>query len=551
MLNRLKISNFALIENLNLQFNSGYSVITGETGAGKSIILKALNLLLGDRADFSVIKIKDKKCIIEAEFNIINLQLESKFLEWDLDYDINTIIRREFTTSGKSRLFINDTPTTLTILKQFGAYIINIHTQHETLELFDKQFQLDTLDSFANITDLVKTYTSKYNNYLKQTKALLVLKEKANEQKKAQDYALFLIEEFDKVSFSKIDIDALLQEAEQINNWEHIQNQLQTSLTGLSDEQFNPSLTLKRCIESMTKISHLSADYKSLLDRFNSLKIEIDDVESELTNLVDSSDMDEERISIVQSQVQNINSLLHKHNCSNGPELAQVLTTLEGEINSFTNLGDEIDTLSNTISDERASLIELAKNLSHKRATHTEQFETSIQLILSELGMPNAELKLTITPSESLTKNGFDTMQYLFKTNLGGEFLPISKTASGGELSRLMLSILNIIASVRQLPTLIFDEIDTGVSGEVASKMANLFSKMGSNTQLISISHLPQIAGRAKSHYHVYKKTSANTTQTEVKLLNKDERIIELAKMMSGENISEKAIENAKQLLST
>ncbi|MFK8038618.1 MAG: DNA repair protein RecN [Crocinitomicaceae bacterium] len=549
MLNRLTISNFALIENLNLQFNTGYSVITGETGAGKSIILKALNLLLGDRADFSIIKARDKKCIIEAEFSISNLQLEDQFLEWDLDYDINTIIRREFTTAGKSRLFINDTPTTLNILKQLGGYIINIHSQHETLALFDKQFQLDTLDSFANLRETSKNYNSKFTKYIKQKKILTSLEENAKEQKKAQDYTLFLIDEFTKINFRQLDIDVLLQEAEQIDNWEHIQNQLQSSLNHLSDEQFNPSSVLKSCIESMGKISHLSPNYKSLLDRFNSLKIEMDDIESELSNIVNSSDMDEERMNIVQSQVQDINTLLHKHNCTSGSELAEVLLNLEREIDNYTNLGEDIDSLKKTISEAEVELKKLAKDLAIKRKASAPKFEASIQSLLSELGMPNAELKLEFDTTTTLTKNGFDTIQYLFKTNLGGQFLPISKTASGGELSRLMLSILYIIASVQQLPTLIFDEIDTGVSGEIASKMANLFVKMGLNTQLISITHLPQIAGKASSHYHVYKTVTNNQTNTEVKALSKEERIIELAKMMSGENVSDKAVENAKQLL--
>ncbi len=549
MLSRLTISNFALIDNLNLSFKNGYSVITGETGAGKSIILKALNLLLGDRADYSVIKVKQEKCIIEAEFNIRSLNLEKAFNNWDVDYDENTIIRREFTPSGKSRLFINDTPTTLNTLKSLGGKLIKIHAQHETLDLFDRQFQMDALDSLAEHTTLVKAYAKAYANYKHLIKTLNDLEEKASEQKKAKGYTQFLIEEFEKANFKNIDVDALIKEADQLDNWEHIQLQLSTSLDVLANDSMGPAQSLRIGIDALQKISHLSKKYQSLLERFQSVKIEIEDVESELSDIVSSAEIDEERAQIVQSQIQDINSLLHKHNASNGAELTQILSGLETELTSFANLENDIDQLKQDIHKQKNELVELASEMTTNRTSTLPRFEKSVNKVLHELGMSNAELKLELSRSEDLTKNGYDTVQFLFKTNLGGHFLPISKTASGGELSRLMLSILHITAGVQHLPVLFFDEIDTGLSGEVASKMANLFAKMGQHTQLISISHLPQIAGKASTHYHVYKTVDSNTTITKVKELDNQERINELAKMMSGESVTKNAIENAKQLL--
>ena len=549
MLNRLSISNFALIDNINLQFKAGYSVITGETGAGKSIILKALNLLLGERADYSVIRIKEKKCIIEAEFNIGDLSLESVFSNFDMDYDPITIIRREFLPTGKSRLFINDTPATLSTLKAIGASIIKIHTQHETLDLFDKQFQLNTLDSFAETSLEVQEFSSRFSNYQNQIKDLTDLELKVAEQRKTQDYTQFLIQEFIEIDIKKINIDALIDEAEQIENLEQIQNQLDLSLSVLLDEQHAPSQAIKRSGESLAKIGHLSPKYQTLLERFESVRIELDDIESELSELANDSEINDDRIAIVQGQVEAINSLLYKHNCTTGAELKAILADLESEIHSYSDLEEEIVALEKSINQEKLLLTDKATALSKKRKSFVSNFEEAIRSILAELGMPNAELKLEFKKTEVLTNNGLDSLQYLFKTNLGGQFLPVSKTASGGELSRLMLSILHIISSVQKLPTLVFDEIDTGVSGEIASKMASLFSKMGTKTQLISITHLPQIASKAKVHFHVFKTVGKDTTTTMVKELNDKERITELAKMMSGEIVSDKAIENAKLLL--
>ncbi|MFK8045779.1 MAG: DNA repair protein RecN [Crocinitomicaceae bacterium] len=549
MLNRLTISNFALIDNLNLRFKPGYSVITGETGAGKSIILKALNLLLGERADYSVIKIKEDKCVIEAEFNVADLGLEDQFNSLDVDYHKSAIIRREFLPSGKSRLFINDTPTTLSSLKAIGGRIIKIHTQHETLELFDKQFHLNTLDSFASLNSECDFYRSIFSIYQKNIALLNKLEEQVVEHKKAQDYNQFLIDEFEKANFKSINVEELLAESEELEHWEQIQNQLTFCLSILTDEHTGPSQSLKKGIDALNKISHISTKYEDLLNRFKSVTIDLDDIEGELSEMMDSNEINEERVSVVQSQIQTINSLLFKHNCSNGKELANVLSNLEAEIHSFSDLEEQIADLKNEIAEQKMNLADLANNLTKKRKASAPILEQSIQSLLSELGMTNAEIKIDFSTTDSLTHNGRDALEYLFKTNLGGQFLPVSKTASGGELSRLMLSLLHVISSVEKLPTLIFDEIDTGVSGEIASKMASLFSKMGTNTQLISISHLPQIASKAKVHYHVYKTTTDHSTSMLVKELSISERVTELAKMMSGENVSEKAIENAKLLL--
>ena len=549
MLNQIDISNFALIDNLCLKFNSGYSSITGETGAGKSILLKALNLLLGERADYSIIRTNEKKCILEAVFNIDGLKLEADFEAWDIDYYSETVIRREFNQSGKSRLFVNDTPVTLNTLKALGERLVKVHTQHETLDLLDHHFQLDTLDTFANQLPQVTEYNILYKQYVQAQKNLESLKEKESANRKEQDYINFLLEEFEAAKIDQIDLHELFQQYEKIENWTKIQTQLQYALSGLQNDMDTPGNLILKSIEALSGISHLSENYQSIASRLDSVKIELDDIEAELESELSDQDLDEEQAHIITERVNQINSLLYKHNASDGSILLNIKRELEEKLSGFSSIEADIIKHEQVITGYQIKLTKLANQLHQKRLKAIPEFQNKVGDILSELGMPDAELKIELTKGQDLLPTGFNRIDFLFKTNLGGQFLPVSKTASGGELSRLMLSILHITSASKQLPTLIFDEIDTGVSGEIAAKMANLFHKMGQNSQLVAITHLPQIAGKAAHHYYVSKSSDQDKTSTTVIQLNTEERVNELAKMMSGETVSDKAVENAKLLL--
>lgn len=549
MLNKIEISNYALIDNLSLNFYNGYSVITGETGAGKSIILKAIGLLLGNRADHSVLKSNENKCILEASIDISGLNLENEFNEIDIDYDPISLFRREFTPNGKSRIFINDTPTSLNNLKFIGEKILKIHTQHETLDLFDKNFQLETIDTFSDNLENQINYTSEYKKHKDNLKELVSLESEEATLRKELDYSNFLLEEFKGIDIENIDFKNLFSQFEKIENWSNIQSELSGALNILQNDRETISQSLKRATDHLGSIETLSTTYSGLKERINSLKIELDDIEQDIESELSGTDINEENSQVIQDQINQINSLLYKHNLSEPIDLLDVKNKLEENIGNFNSIENRIETLKKTITKEEKNLFKKAQLLSKIRKSSLIEFEQNIHSILKELGMSDAELKVNLTQEDKISSNGIDKIDFLFKTNLGGQFLGISKTASGGELSRLMLSILFITSKKKKLPTLIFDEIDTGVSGEIAAKMANLFNKMGEHSQLISITHLPQIASKAKVHYHVKKETSDNSTHTKVIELNNNERIEELAKMISGEAITDAAINNAKLLL--
>ena len=548
MLCRLDISNYALIENVNLNFKSGYSVITGETGAGKSILLKALNLLLGERADYSVLRQNDKKCVLEAEFDIQNIISESFFNENNIDFEPITIIRREFTTSGKSRIFINDTPTNLATLKVLGNRLVKIHTQHQTLELFEKHFQFDVLDSFAEIESIIKDYTSLYSKYKSDKNNLTQLKLKDTENRKEKDYIDFLVKELNDANLDNVNITELENEYLKIQNWSSIKKALESSLSIYQSEQ-SPITGIDNLLTSLYDLREIDPDFSALILRLNSAKIELQDIESELENKNDLDDLDEEKALAVKEKIEAINALSYKHNVDTIEELITLRNNLAVQMSDFGSIENDIKTLELSIIKNEIKLNKLADKIHSKRQDKVTNLQNEVNKILNQLAMPNAELKIDLKLEIELQSNGKNSINFLFKTNLGGDYLAIKKTASGGELSRLMLAILVIVAKTKSLPTLLFDEIDTGVSGEVASKMANIFEQLGQTSQLISITHLPQIAGKGKVHYHVFKADSENKTQTKVVELSTENRIKELAKMMSGETVTESAIENAKQLL--
>lgn len=551
MLCRLDISNYALIENLNLDFSSGYSVITGETGAGKSILLKALNLLLGERADSTVIKQNDKKCVLEAEFKVKNIISKAFFNELDIDYEQQTIIRREFTTSGKSRLFINDTPVSLSTLKSFGEKLMKIHTQHQTLDLFSKQFQMELLDSFSNTEKNVIDYTKLFTVYKSDKQKLVDLKLTDTENRKEKDYIEFLLTELEDANLDTVNISELENEHNKIQNWSAIKESLDNAISIFQSSENSPIASIDSLLTTLHPLQQIDPFYNELVLRLNSTKIELQDIEADVESKNDLDDLDEEKAVLVKEKIESINGLSYKHNVNSIDELIELRDKLAVQISSFGSVEDEITQLEDAIADNYKTLVALANDIHAKREAHISALQESITKILHQLAMPNAEIKVDLKLVDDLNTTGLNSIDFLFKTNLGGDFLQIKKSASGGELSRLMLAILVILAKTKALPTLIFDEIDTGVSGEVAAKMATVFEKLGKKSQLISITHLPQIAGKGKIHYHVFKSDNEDKTRTKVVKLSDKERVVELAKMMSGEKITDSAIENAKQLLNS
>ena len=550
MLKRLDISNYALIENVNLHLNSGFTAITGETGAGKSILLKALNLLLGERADTAVLKQSEKKCVLEAELDISKLALSSFFKANELDYEEDCIIRREFNTAGKSRVFINDTPVQLTLLKTLGEKLISIHTQHQTLQILNAAFQLDVLDHFAGIEKLVTAYTKKYTSYREKVNTHIELKVKDAESRKEKDYLAFLLSELQAANLSKINLEELKQKSAKIENAEKIQTAISFAQSIFENDSFSPSIGIKTLIETFDDLKKFDPSFADISARLWSLKIELDDVEAEVNSSENGESYSEEEAVLIKEQLEQFNTLSFKHNLTEVEQLLELEKTIGADLNAIVSLEANITALDLEIKSLEKELTKEAKTIQSKRKAATAKLEREVKTRLNNVAMPNAELSIELTEKERLGAAGLDSIDFLFKTNLGGNFSSIKKVASGGELSRLMLVILSILSEKKNLPTLIFDEIDTGVSGEVASKMAVEFEKMGEQIQVIAITHLAQVAGKGRSHLHVSKASTAGKTNTFVKSLQGDERIDVLASMISGEEITQAAKENAANLLS-
>jgi len=550
MLKRLDISNYALIENVNLHLNSGFTAITGETGAGKSILLKALNLLLGERADTAVLKQSEKKCVLEAELDISKLALSSFFKANELDYEEDCIIRREFNTAGKSRVFINDTPVQLTLLKTLGEKLISIHTQHQTLQILNAAFQLDVLDHFAGIEKLVTAYTKKYTSYREKVNTHIELKVKDAESRKEKDYLAFLLSELQAANLSKINLEELKQKSAKIENAEKIQTAISFAQSIFENDSFSPSIGIKTLIETFDDLKKFDPSFADISARLWSLKIELDDVEAEVNSSENGESYSEEEAVLIKEQLEQFNTLSFKHNLTEVEQLLELEKTIGADLNAIASLEANITALDLEIKSLEKELTKEAKTIQSKRKAATAKLEREVKTRLNNVAMPNAELNIELTEKERLGAAGLDSIDFLFKTNLGGNFSSIKKVASGGELSRLMLVILSILSEKKNLPTLIFDEIDTGVSGEVASKMAVEFEKMGEQIQVIAITHLAQVAGKGRSHLHVSKASTAGKTNTFVKSLQGDERIDVLASMISGEEITQAAKENAANLLS-
>lgn len=546
MLNSLHIENYVLIKKLDLNFESGFSVITGQTGAGKSILLGALNLVLGARADLKSIKEGSEKCIIEATFNISNYNLIDFFEENDLDYSTECILRRELSASGKSRLFINDTPVNASILRTLADQLIDVHSQHENLILRDNNFQLGVLDTTAKNQDLLDKYKSLYKSHQQITRNIEELESELSKGKEELDYLQFQynqLEESKLVDSEDHDIETELTILEHAND---IKYALLESENMLSTEQGVLEM-LKTAENSLSAVSKYSTYCEEIVNRIYSCHIELKDIASELYNESEKVDSNPERLEYLRERRDLIYSLCQKHRVNTVSELIEIRNDLEERISLIDNSDEEIERLKSERDNLYKELLALANEISNRRQTQALEVEKSLVELLTALGMPNCEVKFSITPLASPISSGMDKVELLFSSNKNKSPQPIDKTASGGEISRVMLCLKYLLANSTSLPTLIFDEIDTGISGEAADLTAKMLKKMSTNVQIISISHLPQIAAKATTHYFVEKSGESETTVTQ---LTAEERVTAIARMLSGSTLSDAAIKNAQALLS-
>lgn len=549
MLTNLIIKNYALIDHLNVDFDKGLISITGETGAGKSILLGGLSLVLGKRADLSSIKDATDKCVIEASFAIGNYKLEDFFNEQDLDFEQQTIIRREILPSGKSRAFVNDTPVTLDVLSSLGVQLIDIHSQHQTLKLTDNDFQFQVIDAIADVSEELNLYTDKLTDYLALKKELKSLIEFQQQADKDYDYNSFLLEELRSAKLKKGMLADLEATFEQLNNVDEIANRVTQSLQLFSEEQMGVLPSLNEIKSNFNRLSGFGKTYKNLSDRIDSVLIELDDVFNETLSLEESLEADPVELEKVNEKLQLIYNLQKKHNVLEVTELIEIQEQLEIQVSKTQNLESDIKEMQLKLMTREETLDKIALELHNKRTKGIPALKDHLENTLASLGMPNAQFEIELTPGEHYHSNGKDNLSFLFSANKGGQFNELKKAASGGELSRIMLAIKALLAQYMHLPTIMFDEIDTGVSGEVSNKMADIMYQMSKTMQVFTITHLPQVAAKGDQHYKVYKEEVQGITTSQMKKLNQDQRVIEIAEMLGGKDISSSARAHANELL--
>ncbi|MFA8301296.1 MAG: DNA repair protein RecN [Hyphomicrobiales bacterium] len=549
MLKHLSVINYALIEKLDMDFHKGFSVITGETGAGKSIILGALALVLGKRSDIKVLLDKEKKCIVEATFDIEALKLESFFSENDLDYEHICIIRREIWPSGKSRAFVNDSPVLLPLMKKLGEKLVDIHSQHETLNLHSGYFQLKVLDSFAEIRDSVDEYNKFYNKHQKLQREYDALVEKESKARQEQDFLQYQYDELSSAELKRDEQNPLEAELKVLNNINLIKSNLFDLTQVFASEEGGITNSLTEAGNLIKGIVNLDDAYQELEKRVESVSIELSDISYEIESLMEKLEPNPERQEEINDRLDVIYRLQHKHRMDSVEALLELQEEIELQLVDYSSLEEEIERYKEILEKSKEELYKKAMFLSERRRTCIPEFEESIISIIHELGMENARFEAAIETVEEPIPNGIDKLRFLFNANKGTDLSELSKAASGGELSRVMLAIKSLVAESSMMPTIIFDEIDTGVSGEVAGKVGKILRKMSKDHQLMAITHLPQIAGKGLQHYLVYKKTDDNSTKSSLRLLGQEERVTELAKMLSSERITEAAISTAKELL--
>lgn len=549
MLTQLTIKNYALIHQLSIDFSSGLSIITGETGAGKSILLGALGLVLGNRADSSSLKDRATKCIVEAKMAISTYDLQGFFNELDLDYEAETIIRREILPSGKSRAFVNDTPVTLSVLNELRTKLIDVHSQHQTMQLSDTYFQFSIIDALAKNKERIASYQRGFAQRNQLKKELVELENSQREAHQQYDYNLYLFKELEAANLKVGEQHLLEEKLERLNNIEDIKLNLSEALEISITDEIGIQSLVNNLENKLSKIAPFYKEYQELLERVTSVKIELGDIVSEIENANDGVDFNPNEADDINDRLQLIYNLQKKHYVDSVEALLQVYEELSEKVLQVENADELISNKQQEIKIVSEKLDTIAAIISKARNTSIPKLIKELENLLADLGMKNARFSIKIKPTNNYFSNGKDELAFLFSANKGGNFGDLKKVASGGELSRIMLSVKKVLSVNTQLPTIIFDEIDTGVSGEISNKIAAIMQQMSNHMQVIAITHLPQIAAKGRNHYKVYKEDIDGVTNSNLKQLSSDERIVEIAEMLSGKDISDTALIHAKELL--
>ena len=550
MLKSLYIKNYALIDSLEIDFEPGFSVITGETGAGKSIILGALSLILGQRADIKAIKTGETKCVIEGTFDVSAYDLKSFCEEHGIEYDAHSyIFRREILSTGKSRAFLNDSPVSLNDLKELGEQLIDIHSQHKNLLLGDTRFQMQVVDTLAGTKDLLKEYKTAYSAYKQADKALNDLIEQARKSKEDEDYLRFQFESLFEAKLVNGEQEELEQELEMLDHAEEIKSTLFKIYTCLSEDERGVVASLKHAINTAQGLNRIYPAADDIIQRLENAYVDLKDLSPEVERYAGDVEFSPERYAIVEVRLDMIYGLQQKHRVSSVAELVSLFEEIKVKLDSIDSFDDQINKLKADEQNKHKAMLALADKLSKQRKAAAPKIEKQLIEKVTPLGMPNVRFVCEITPKDHPDVTGADNLSFMFSANKNVPLQPVSEVASGGEISRVMLCLKAMIAGATALPTIIFDEIDTGVSGEVADKMGLIMQEFGRQMQVLAITHLPQIAARGRTHYFVFKADSADSTTTNLRRLTDDERVRELAQMLSGSQITEAAIQNAKVML--
>jgi DNA repair protein RecN (Recombination protein N) len=549
MLKNLSVDNYALINSLSISFGNGLSTITGETGAGKSILLGALGLILGQRADSQVLSDKSRKCVVEGLFFISEYNLQPFFEQNDLDYDPQLIMRREISPQGKSRAFINDTPVTLNQMKTLGERLMDIHSQHSTLELGSRNFQVSVVDVVAGTGEELHEYRRCFYLFQADKRRLEELKELNARQKADEDYLIYLLNEFDQAKIIDGEQHNLEAENEVLQHAESIKADIYQVYYPLSQSETAILPELKRMLFLLQKNGKLHSGIERVSERFQSLLIELQDISQELESIDESIEANPSRMAYIEERLDVIYRLQSKHRLQTDTELIALREELQQRLQGISSMESDIEELAGQNLETERTLYQLAGQLSSKRSLVFPSLEKKLTLLLQQMGMPHAQFRISQQKQDRLKEDGIDELVFLFNANKGGELQEMSKVASGGEVSRIMLGLKSLISGSTRLPSLIFDEIDTGVSGEVAVKLASILVSLSNDMQLIVITHNPQVAARGKFHYKVFKNDSGSVSQTEIRLLPEDERAGEIARMLGGENYSTAALQTARELI--
>lgn len=550
MLKQLYIRNFTLIERLDMAFNGGFSVITGETGAGKSIILGAIGLLKGQRADSKLIKRGSEKCVIEAHFNLSRYGMEQFFEDNDVEYDADDcIVRREITAAGKSRAFVNDTPVPLSVLKELGEQLIDVHSQHQNLLLGKQDFQMEIVDIIADDKDLLDNYRKAYDDYREKLRQLDDLQERISSNKANADFLLFQYEELDRANLVEDEQETLEVQANQMSHYEDIKTALYQADNAMSAEGTGVTENLRTAINALHSIEDVMPEAGELASRMDADFIDLKDIADELEGQLDKVDFDPKELDSINDRLDKIYGLEKKYHCDTVSQLIEIRDNLKMQLDGIENGDYDLQQLKNEVDKAKTLAKQKAADITKVRKTAAKKIEEEIRQRLVALGMPNIQFSINLEASD-LSYDGADKVAYMFSANRNMPLQPVAQVASGGEIARLMLSLKAMVSGAVKLPTIIFDEIDTGVSGKIAEKMADIMCEMGNNErQVISITHLPQIAAKGATHYKVYKEDRGDSTVSTMKLLSGDERVNEIAQMLSGSDITEAAVSNARELL--